>query len=113
MAAQQNPNVGVPHAEYQSEDEDSTIEYDEDMFPDIDDPRVILRSDSSLRVQGWTPRDASNWEYYTPSFTRPGWNDEIEMTADGKMERPRTGHPQSWMRPALLPTDPPASQYAR
>lgn len=113
MAAPENPNVAVPHAEYNSEDEDSTIEYDDDLFPDVNDPRVVLRIDPALRVEGWTPRDTSDWEFYTPSFTRPGYNDEIEVTADGKLERPRKGHPQGWMRPALLPTDPPASQYAR
>lgn len=113
MAAQENPDMAVPHADYQSEDEDSTIEYDENLFPNIDDPRIVLRADPTLQAEGWMPRDASDWEFYTPGFTRPDYDDEIEVTEDGKLERPRRGHAQGWMRPAILPTDPPASQYAR
>lgn len=113
MAAQQASNIAVPHTGYQSEDEDSTVEYDESQFPDVDDPVVTLPADPLLKVESWVPRDASGWEYYIPTFTGPGYDDAIEVKGDGSMERPRRGGPRDFMRPALLPTDPAASQYAR
>lgn len=114
MAAQQTSNIAVPHTGYQSEDEDSTVEFDVSQFPDVDDPVVTLPSqDPLLKVQDWVSRDASGWEHYIPTFTRPGYDDGIEVNGDGSMERPRRGVPQFMMRPALLPTDPAASQYAR
>lgn len=113
MAAQQTSNVAVPHAEYRSEDEDSTVEYDENQFPDVDDPVVELKADPSLKVENWVPRDPSDWEHYIPTFTRPGYDDEVEVSGDGFLQRPRIGGPRDMMRPALLPTDPAASQYAQ
>lgn len=113
MAAQQPPNVAVPHTEYQSEDEDSTVEFDVEQFPDVEDPVVVLQADPALKRQNWRPRDASGWEQYIPDFTRPGYDDAIEVKGDGSMERPRIGGPINMMRPAILPTDPAASQYAR
>lgn len=113
MAAQQSSKVAVPYAEYQSEDEDSLIEYHEGQFPDVEDPRVYLEEDPLSSVGDWVPRDPSGWEHYVPTWTRPGYDDNIEVSGDGKMQRPRIGAPWGMMRPALLPTDPPASQYAQ
>lgn len=113
MAAQPISNIAVPHTGYQSEDEDSTVEYDESQFPNVDDPVFALQGDPLLKLQDWVPRDSSGWEHYIPTFTRPGYDDEIEVNGDGSMERSRRGGPRDMMRPALLPTDPPASQYAR
>lgn len=113
MAAQQTPNVPVPHTEYQSEDEDSLMDFDIDQFPDDDDPSVFLEADEMPEVDDWVPRDASGWEHYIPTFTRPGYDDTKEVKTDGSMERPRKERPREIMRPAILPTDPPASQYAR
>lgn len=111
MAAQQ-PLV-LPVLDYQSEDEDSTVDYQEDQFPDVVDPAYTIGVDPSLDVDNWVPRDPTGWEYYIPTWTRPGYHDQVEVSGDGSKERPRMGNPQEFMRPALLPTDPAASQYAK
>lgn len=113
MAAQQAHGAGVAQAGYRSEDEDSTVEYSPDQFPDDPDPVVTIQKDPILQADDWANRDAQGWEYYIPPWTRPGHDDKTEVKPDGTMERPRRGDPFTRMRPALLPTDPPASQYAR
>lgn len=113
MAAYQTPDVAVPHVGYQSEDEDSFVEFDINQFPDDDDPAVVLEAEPAPEEERWVPRDASGWEHYIPTFTRPGYDDAMEVKSDGQMQKPWGGGPREKMRPALLPTDPPASQYAR
>ena len=113
MAAQYASGVGVAQDGYRSEDEDSTVEFRLDQFPNFQDPVVTIQKDPLLEADSWTSRDSRDWEYYIPTWTCPGYDDKTEVKGDGTEERPRRGDPWKMMRPALLPTDPPASQYAK
>ncbi|KAK2611512.1 hypothetical protein N8I77_004846 [Diaporthe amygdali] len=100
----------------QSEDEDSNVELDIDaQFPTIDtwDYTFSKQDAQVLKQDDWAQRNPDGWAHYIPTWTRPGYDDDIEVNTDGTRERPRRGDSWSRMRPAILPTDPPASQYAR
>ncbi|KAJ0107255.1 hypothetical protein J7T55_007625 [Diaporthe amygdali] len=110
MAAQQESTA------VQSEDEDSNVELDIDaQFPTIDTwDYTFSKQDAQVLTQDdWAQRDPTGWAHYIPTWTRPGYDDDIEVNTDGTRERPRRGDSWSRMRPAILPTDPPASQYAQ
>lgn len=110
MAAQQESTA------VQSEDEDSNVELDIDaQFPTIDtwDYTFSKQDAQVLKQDDWAQRNPDGWAHYIPTWTRPGYDDDIEVNTDGTRERPRRGDSWSRMRPAILPTDPPASQYAR
>ena len=116
MAAQQPSGAARGPDGYRSEDEDSTVDLDLRQFPEVEDPVITLQQNSSMRRDAWAARDAQDqqgWQHYIPSWSRPGYDDDVEVSADGTMQRPRSGGFWSLMRPALLPTDPAATQYAR
>lgn len=119
MAAQQASSAAIGDDGYRSEDEDSTVETDFAQWPQVEDPVITIEENSALKHDSWAPRNPhseqgeQNWQYYIPAFTRPGYDDNLEISEDGMKERPRRGDFWSLMRPALLSTDPPASQYAQ
>jgi hypothetical protein len=116
MAAQPDYPASMDHDGYRSEDEDSTNEDFSDQIPDVPDPVITIHQNPSLKHHDPYPRDAEDqgtWQTYIPCWTRPGYDDNIEVSYNGRTERPRTGDFWSMMRPALLPTDPRPTQYAQ
>lgn len=119
MAAQEASSAAIGDDGYRSEDEDSTVEADYLQWPQVEDPVITIKQNSMMKHDSWTPRDPygeqseQNWQYYVPAFTRPDYDGNLEISEDGMKERPRMGEFWSLMRPALLSTDPPATQYAR
>lgn len=102
-------------AGYQSEDEDST-HGDDSGQTIVQDPAIWIQQDPSLMQNDWddhVPEGQGRWRTYIPSWSRPGYDDNIEVNYDGTKERPRRGDFWSWMRPALLPSDPRPTQYAQ